>query len=101
MPERVHAWAVGCDGGGDGRDVGGELAGRVAARVRSTLALMLPAHVDRDHTAVRQRERVEHGDEVFLAAGKAREQQRWSSLAYAAGGLRRRKLEQATTALNR
>jgi hypothetical protein len=53
VPEQVHALAVGRDDVGDHGDVGGKLAGRVAAWVESALALILPAHVDRDHTAAR------------------------------------------------
>jgi hypothetical protein len=100
VPDQVQALAVAGDDADDRGDVGGQLTGRVAACTRGALALVLPAHVDSDHPAAGRRERLQHRDEIFLAAGEAGNEQRWPALAHARGRLRFKRCERAPVTLN-
>src|SRR6266536_99948 len=66
---------------------------KVSERIRPVVAvvvgarcLVLAAHVDRDHQAACRGQRLEHGEEVFLAAGVAGNEQRGLALAHSAAG---------------
>jgi len=71
MAEQVHAPAVRPDGGGEPGQVRGQRIRRIVTVAGFARRLVLPAHVDRDHPAARRGQRLEHGKEVFLAAGVA------------------------------
>ena len=100
VPDQVQALAVAGEDADDRGDVGGQLTGRVAARARGALALVLPAHVHGDHPAAGRRERRQHRDEIFLAAGEAGNEQCWPALAHARGRLRLKSRERAPVTLN-
>ncbi len=96
----MHALAVTGERADDRGDVGGQLIGRVAVRAGGTLGLVLPAHVDGDHAAAGRCERLQHRDEIFLAAGEAGNEQRGPALAHTCGRLRPKSGERAPVTLN-
>jgi len=97
VAEQVHALAVRSDGCGEIGDIRGERFWPVVAVVVGAWRLVLATHVDSDHPAASRGERLEHGKEVFLAAGVAGQQQRGLALAHAAAGYRLKRCERPAT----
>ena len=88
VPDQVP----GARGVDDRGDVGAKRGRGVAVRVVRAGCLELPAHVDRDHLTASVGQQVEDREEVFLAAGIARDEQGGVPLADPRGrrGLERR-----------
>jgi hypothetical protein len=100
VPDQVQPLAVVGQRADDRGDVGGQLIGRVTVRARGALALVLPAHVDGDHPAAGRRERPQHRDEIFFAAGEAGNEERRPALAHARGRLCLKSCERPPVTVN-
>jgi hypothetical protein len=98
--EQMHALIVLPDCHRDVGDIGGKRVRPVMTVVVAARRLVLAAHVDRDHPAADRRQRPEHGQEVFLAAGVTGEEQRGPAFADAAAGHRLKRRECPAAGLN-
>src|ERR1700722_15415506 len=85
----------------DGGNIGPQRRGAVAVLVSRGRSLELPANVNRDHLAAAVRQQVQDRQEVFLAAGIARDEQRGFPFAHPRDGSCLQRRERTTARMNR